>query len=84
MLSATQKQPRSDFVINKGKENYTKGSIHRWITIGTPHFGGPLSKFLYDRRDYWYLLYVLHIRESYLYAFMLLNNLKCLRSKYTN
>jgi pimeloyl-ACP methyl ester carboxylesterase len=38
----------------KGKENYMKGSIHRLITIGTPHFGGPLSKFLYDRRDYWY------------------------------
>ena len=38
----------------KGKENYMKGSIHRLITIGTPHFGGPLSKFLYDCRDYWY------------------------------
>jgi pimeloyl-ACP methyl ester carboxylesterase len=38
----------------KRKENYMKGSIHRLITIGTPHFGGPLSKFLYDRRDYWY------------------------------
>jgi pimeloyl-ACP methyl ester carboxylesterase len=38
----------------KGKENYMKGSIHRLITIGTPHFGGPLSKFLYDRHDYWY------------------------------
>jgi hypothetical protein len=31
-----------------------KGSIHRLITIGTPHFGGPLSKFLYDCGDYWY------------------------------
>ena len=38
----------------KGKENYMKGSIHRLITLGTPHFGGPLSKFLYDRRNYWY------------------------------
>jgi hypothetical protein len=38
----------------KGKENYMKGSIHRLITIGTPHFGGPLSKFLYDCRNYWY------------------------------
>jgi hypothetical protein len=28
-----------------------KGSIHRLITIGTPHFGGPLSKFLHDHRD---------------------------------
>lgn len=31
--------------------NFMKGSIHRLITIGTPHFGGPLSKFLYDHRD---------------------------------
>jgi len=38
----------------KVKENYMKGSVHRLITIGTPHFGGPLSKFLNDRRDYWY------------------------------
>jgi pimeloyl-ACP methyl ester carboxylesterase len=35
----------------KRKENYMKGSIHRLITIGTPHLGGPLSKFLYDHRD---------------------------------
>jgi pimeloyl-ACP methyl ester carboxylesterase len=38
----------------KRKENYMKGSIHCLITIGTPHFGGPLSKFLYDHRDDWY------------------------------
>ena len=38
----------------KGKENYMKGSIRRLITIGTPHFGGPLSKFLYEHRDDWY------------------------------
>jgi pimeloyl-ACP methyl ester carboxylesterase len=38
----------------KGKENHMKGSIHRLITIGTPHFGGPLSRFLYECRDYWY------------------------------
>jgi pimeloyl-ACP methyl ester carboxylesterase len=38
----------------KGKENYMKGSIHRLITIGTPHCGGDLSKFLYDHRDDWY------------------------------
>jgi triacylglycerol esterase/lipase EstA (alpha/beta hydrolase family) len=38
----------------KGKENYMKGSIHRLITIGTPHCGGDLSKFLYDYRDNWY------------------------------
>jgi pimeloyl-ACP methyl ester carboxylesterase len=40
----------------KGKENYMKGSIHRLITIGTPHFGGHLSKFLYDHRDDWYCI----------------------------
>jgi hypothetical protein len=40
----------------KGKENYMKGSIHRLITIGTPHFGGHLSKFLYEHRDDWYCL----------------------------
>ena len=38
----------------KKKENYMKGSIHRLITIGTPHLGGPLSKFLYNYRDDWY------------------------------
>lgn len=31
-----------------------KGSIHRLITIGTPHFGGPLSRFLYEHIDDWY------------------------------
>src|SRR5215207_6915976 len=35
----------------KRKENYMKGSIRRLITIGTPHFGGPLAKFLYVHRD---------------------------------
>ena len=34
--------------------NYMKGYIHRLITIGTPHFGAPLSKFLYDNRSYSY------------------------------
>ena len=29
----------------KKKENYMKGSIHRFITIGTPHFGGPCQDF---------------------------------------
>jgi pimeloyl-ACP methyl ester carboxylesterase len=38
----------------KNKENYMKGSIHRLITIGTPHFGGPLSKILYNYSDDWY------------------------------
>ncbi len=38
----------------KRKENYLKGSIHRLITIGTPHFGGPLSRFLYEHIDDWY------------------------------
>jgi pimeloyl-ACP methyl ester carboxylesterase len=48
----------------KGKENYMKGSIHRLITIGTPHFGGPLSKFLYDRHDYWYFFDGIHITRA--------------------
>jgi pimeloyl-ACP methyl ester carboxylesterase len=38
----------------KKKENYMKGSIHRLITIGTPHFGGPLSTFMYEHIDEWY------------------------------
>jgi pimeloyl-ACP methyl ester carboxylesterase len=38
----------------KGKENYMKGSIHRLITIGTPHFGGPLSEFVHAHSDDWY------------------------------
>jgi hypothetical protein len=38
----------------KEQDNFMKGSIHRLITIGTPHFGGPLSKFLYEHRDDWY------------------------------
>jgi pimeloyl-ACP methyl ester carboxylesterase len=40
----------------KGKESYMKGSIHRLITIGTPHFGGPLSRFVRDHNDDWYFL----------------------------
>ncbi len=35
----------------KEPDNFMKGSIHRLITIGTPHFGGNLSKFLYEHRD---------------------------------
>ena len=30
------------------EENYMKGYVHRLITIGTPHFGAPLSKILHD------------------------------------
>jgi pimeloyl-ACP methyl ester carboxylesterase len=48
----------------KGKENYMKGSIHRLITIGTPHFGAPLSKILYDRRDFWYFFDGIKITRS--------------------
>jgi triacylglycerol esterase/lipase EstA (alpha/beta hydrolase family) len=40
----------------KGKHNFMKGSIHRLITIGTPHLGGHLSKFLYNHREDWYCL----------------------------
>jgi hypothetical protein len=38
----------------RGKANYMKGSIYRLITIGTPHFGGDLSEFVYDHSDDWY------------------------------
>jgi hypothetical protein len=38
----------------KKKKNYMKGSIHRLITIGTPHFGGPLSEFVHAHSDDWY------------------------------
>jgi pimeloyl-ACP methyl ester carboxylesterase len=38
----------------KQQDNFMKGSIHRLITIGTPHFGGPLSEILYEHRDDWY------------------------------
>jgi pimeloyl-ACP methyl ester carboxylesterase len=33
------------------KTNYMKGYIHRLITIGTPHFGAPLSEFLFFHRN---------------------------------
>jgi pimeloyl-ACP methyl ester carboxylesterase len=35
----------------KNITNYMKGYIHRLITIGTPHFGAPLSKFLIENRS---------------------------------
>jgi pimeloyl-ACP methyl ester carboxylesterase len=38
----------------KQQDNFMKGSVHRLITIGTPHFGGPLSEILYEHRDDWY------------------------------
>jgi hypothetical protein len=31
--------------------NYYEGSIHRLITIGTPHDGTPIANFLWDNRD---------------------------------
>ena len=33
------------------EENYMKGYVHRLITIGTPHFGAPLSKILHGFQD---------------------------------
>ena len=48
----------------KRKENYMKGSIHRLITIGTPHFGGPLAKFLYEHRDDWYCTDGIHVTSA--------------------
>jgi hypothetical protein len=48
----------------KRKENYMKGSIRRLITIGTPHFGGPLAKFLYEHRDDWYCTDGIHVTSA--------------------
>jgi len=48
----------------KRKDNYMKGSIHRLITIGTPHFGGHLSEFLYKHRDDWYCFDGMHITPA--------------------
>jgi hypothetical protein len=36
------------------QDNFMKGSIHRLITLGTPHFGGNLSKILDDYSDHLY------------------------------
>jgi PGAP1-like protein len=41
----------------KEPDNFKKGSIHRLITLGTPHFGGPLSEILYEHRDDWYCFF---------------------------
>ena len=38
----------------ENKSNYMNGSIHRLITIGTPHFGAHLSEILSDHRNDWY------------------------------
>ncbi|MGI8602594.1 MAG: carboxypeptidase regulatory-like domain-containing protein [Verrucomicrobiales bacterium] len=32
-------------------KNYSQGSIHRLLTFGTPHFGSPLAKVLFDNRN---------------------------------
>ena len=33
------------------RDNFKRGSVHRLITIGTPHSGSQLSRLLYDNRD---------------------------------
>jgi hypothetical protein len=48
----------------KRKENYMKGSIRRLITIGTPHFGGHLSEFVYHHLDDWYCIEGIHITPA--------------------
>ena len=48
----------------KIKDNYMKGSIHRLITIGTPHFGGHLSEFVYHHLDDWYCIEGLHVTPA--------------------
>lgn len=38
----------------KALTNFMKGSIHRLITIGTPHFGSPLASILLNNRTSYY------------------------------
>jgi hypothetical protein len=40
----------------KNENNYMKGYIHRLITIGTPHYGAPLSTILHNSSDVEYCL----------------------------
>ena len=40
----------------RGQDNFMKGSIHRLITLGTPHFGGDLSTILDYYSDHLYCL----------------------------
>jgi len=48
----------------KRKDNFMKGSIHRLITIGTPHFGGHLSEFVYHHLDDWYCIKGIHVTPA--------------------
>lgn len=38
------------------KDNYFQGSIHRLITIGTPHYGAHLAAILFDYQNNWYCI----------------------------
>jgi triacylglycerol esterase/lipase EstA (alpha/beta hydrolase family) len=49
------------------QDNFMKGSIHRLITIGTPHFGGHLSKILYKHQDH------MHCETIAVYTYILLH-----------
>ena len=44
------------------QDNFMKGSIHRLITLGTPHFGGNLSKILDHYSDHLYCRIGLEIK----------------------
>jgi hypothetical protein len=33
------------------QDNFMKGSIHRLITLGTPHFGGHMARYVYEHRE---------------------------------
>lgn len=35
----------------KAQKNYLKGYVHKLITLGTPHLGSPVAKFLWDHKD---------------------------------
>jgi pimeloyl-ACP methyl ester carboxylesterase len=38
----------------KDLDNFMKGSIHRLITIGTPHYGGHMARFIYNHTEDFY------------------------------
>ena len=40
----------------ENEDNYFQGSIHRLITIGTPHYGAHLAAILFDYQNNWYCI----------------------------
>jgi hypothetical protein len=44
-------------------DNYMKGAIHRLITIGTPHHGGHMARFIYNHTEDLYCLIGVSIKS---------------------